>query len=234
MSHFIEKCQYDFTHDQCRCPDPNKAVRRVECNNPRHASILAKPNQPISKPLVIGLTGFAGSGKDTVGADLVRRGWKRVSLAEPLKQLSLAIDPIITKDMDGPVRLADLVNAFGWEHTKWNYPEARQFLQRLGNESRNIIRDDVWVMIAESHIKNWTAGGISVVLTDVRYPNEAEMIRSLPYGFVVKVERPNVGPINDHISDKGLHPSLIDAVLPNDGTLDEIPGKVDDVLNEIS
>lgn len=34
--HYEERCQYGRVHGQCRCPDKNKAVRPVQCNNPEH------------------------------------------------------------------------------------------------------------------------------------------------------------------------------------------------------
>lgn len=34
MSHYQEVCQYGFVHGQCRCPDPNKSTRKVDCTNP--------------------------------------------------------------------------------------------------------------------------------------------------------------------------------------------------------
>jgi hypothetical protein len=32
--HYRQVCQYGFTHGQCRCPAPDKAVDRVECPTP--------------------------------------------------------------------------------------------------------------------------------------------------------------------------------------------------------
>jgi hypothetical protein len=110
----------------------------------------------------------------------------------------------------------------------------RQFLQRLGNDAREIIRDDVWVSIAEKHIKSWIDEGFNVVLTDTRYPNEATMVRSFDNGFVVKVDRPGVGPVNSHVSDKGLSDSLIDATLGNDQTVAEISAKVNELLRNLA
>jgi hypothetical protein len=185
------------------------------------------------KPLVIGLTGFAGSGKDTVGKEFIRRDWKRVSFAEPVYALALAIDPVIDVGLGIYERLSEIVEDIGWHDAKWYHPEVRRILQQVGNEGRNIIRDDVWVAKGKDQIDQYTSEGYNVVLTDVRYPNEANMIRSLDNGFVVKVDRTGVGPVNDHISDKGLGPALIDAVLVNDLTIAEIPAKVDKLLREI-
>ncbi len=36
--------------------------------------------------MLVGLTGYAGSGKDAAAAGLTAIGWKRVSFAEPLRK----------------------------------------------------------------------------------------------------------------------------------------------------
>lgn len=48
-------------------------------------------------PSLIGLTGLARSGKDTVGAMLVERyGYTRVAFADGIRDAALALDPIVT------------------------------------------------------------------------------------------------------------------------------------------
>jgi Deoxynucleotide monophosphate kinase len=245
MIHHKDVCQFGFVHAQCRCPSPEKTVNRIECPFTQGHSYNKVEEQQLivntsgktlinPKPFVIGLTGFAGSGKDTVGKEFIRRGWKRVSFAEPVYALALAIDPAIDVGLGIHERLSEVVDEVGWHEAKWHNPEVRRILQQVGNEARNIIRDDVWVAKAKDQIDQYTSEGYNVVLTDVRYPNEATMIRSLDNGLVVRVDRPGVGPVNSHISDKGLSESQIDAVLNNNGLVEEIPGKVDWVLREAS
>jgi hypothetical protein len=244
MSHYKSVCQFGFVHGQCRCPDPNKEIRRIECPFTQGHSYNKVEEQQLTvntsgktlinpKPLVIGLTGFAGSGKDTVGEEFIRRGWKRVSFAAGVYALALAIDPWIEVGPGHYELLSVTVETVGWMGSKWNYPDVRRILQNVGNEAREVIGKTVWVDLAQKQIDQYTSEGYNVVITDVRYPNESEMVRSLDNGFVVKVERPGVGPINGHISDKGLSESQIDAVLNNDGALEDIPRKVDETLREI-
>ena len=45
-------------------------------------------------------------------------------------------------------------------------------------------------------------------------------------GRVWRVSRPGVGPINDHISEVGLDDYPFDAVIDNDGTLDDLHERV--------
>ena len=37
--HFIEKCEHGMVVRQCRCPDPNKAVRIVACPDPENCAM---------------------------------------------------------------------------------------------------------------------------------------------------------------------------------------------------
>ena len=76
---------------------------------------------------VIGLCGYATAGKDEAARGLEPFGFQRVSFADPVRAAALAIDPIVAYNVDhipvSPVRLSDLVLAYGWE-AKRN-PEAR-------------------------------------------------------------------------------------------------------------
>ncbi|MGV2386745.1 MAG UNVERIFIED_CONTAM: hypothetical protein LOD86_15970, partial [Thermobifida fusca] len=65
-----------------------------------------------------------------------------------------------------------------------------------------------------------------VVVTDVRYRNEALALRNR--GFtLVWVQRPGVGPANGHPSETDIPVELADAVLLNDGNLSELHARVD-------
>lgn len=43
MSHYKSVCQFGFVHGQCRCPDPNKTERKIECDSPKHAGEVTLP-----------------------------------------------------------------------------------------------------------------------------------------------------------------------------------------------
>ena len=58
----------------------------------------------------------------------------------------------------------------------------RFLLQVIGTGFRDLIHPDVWVKIVE---QNYLKGDSHVVITDVRFPNEVDMISK--YGFVVGI-----------------------------------------------
>lgn len=141
---------------------------------------------------LIGLAGYAGAGKDTAAQGLIAQGWQRIAFADAVREAAAALDPLVS----GNARLSEIVLQAGWEGAK-QLPEVRRLLQRLGTEAgRDIHGDDCWLRIAERKVKAATA---PVVITDVRFPNEAAFV--LASGTLVWIERPGVGPANDHTSE---------------------------------
>lgn len=174
-------------------------------------------NEPQPALPWIALCGYKRSGKDTVADILVERyGYTKVSFAEPLKEMALAIDPAIPGDDYQVYDLSYLVGRFGWEEAKDRYPEIRRFLQRLGTDGiRNHLGEDIWVDIAEDIAVK--VGG-PVVFTDTRFPNEAEMV-ARHGGKVWRIERPGYE-ADGHASESALDEWDYDAVVKNAGDLD--------------
>lgn len=182
--------------------------------------------------MLIGLTGYAGAGKDTVAEYLEREhGFARRAFADKLKELALAIDPVIF----GPLRLSDAIEARGsFEAAKREVPAVRRFLQVLATEGcRAVFGDDFWV---DQVLDPPGCGPVplalkgSMVISDVRFPNEAARIRQLG-GIVVLVTRPGHGAVNDHVSERGL---VADAVLANDGTLRDLAINTESLLQALN
>lgn len=172
---------------------------------------------------IVGLSGYARAGKDTLGAILVRRyGFERVSFADILRTAALALDPIVTNTSR---RLSSLVRVAGWEEAKRN-PEVRSLLQRLGTEvGRNLLGPDVWVRALFDSLD--PAG--RYVITDCRFENEAQAVKAAG-GVVVRVERPGTGAINQHVSETALDDWPFDLRVQNDGTVDDLTAAAAEVV----
>ena len=139
--------------------------------------------------MIVGVTGHARHGKDSIGNILRDEyGFRKYAFADQLKSMALALNPLIPvqpprDDLQEAVyvtRLADLVSRRGWETAKM-LDEVRRFLQVLGTEGvRGHLGEDAWIRALERRIDEDAAAedaSPNIVITDVRFPNEAKAIR---------------------------------------------------------
>lgn len=178
---------------------------------------------------LIGLVGAKRVGKDTyAGALIAHRGFTRVAFADPLRDMALRLDPIVdwTRGFtEEPVRLSEVVESYGWEAVKDAYPEARRTLERLGTDAIRTVVPTFWIDAARAQIEARTT---PVVVTDVRYPNEADTIRELG-GKLVRIVRPGVER-SAHVADNSLDDYEVDVERYNVGTRAELElAALDDV-----
>lgn len=174
----------------------------------------------------LGLTGYAGSGKDTAAQALLDSGWERRAFADAVKAGLLGVDPVVSAEdvsyVDGCsnvelVHLSEIIEAMGWDFAKRAYPEVRRLLQAYGTEGgRHVHGSDCWIKAARASMLN----GVDYVFTDARFPNEVEMIHQAG-GVVVRIDRTGVEAVNAHVSDDigGLP---VDLVIVNNGTVEDL------------
>lgn len=178
------------------------------------------------RSLIVGLTGYAGVGKDEAAKCLTRVGWERVSFADPLRRSLYNLNPLIPGMQVEMIRLRDVVDALGWEESKRAYPEIRQLLQRQGTEAgRDIHGQNCWTAIAERSMSDCVLRGRSCVLTDVRFPNEVALVRQY-CGIVIRITRPGIGPANAHTSEIPIPDNEIFATIENDGDVTKLYGNL--------
>jgi len=208
--------------------------------------------------MLIGFVGFIGSGKGTVGDILVAKGFKRDSFAKPLKDACANIFGWDRNLLEGETKESRdwreqpdefWSNAFGRDFTP------REALQILGTEGcREAIHKDIWV---HSLLKR--ASTTNTVVTDARFRNELQMIHDHG-GKIIRVRR---GPEPDWYDDAvrfnkgskrnfgwasakyklkelGVHSSEVDwvgspvdYVIENDGSLEDLGNKVDEMLTSL-
>ena len=164
--------------------------------------------------MIIGLSGYARSGKDTVAGMLMGiHGYERAAFADKIRELLFAMDPLIVNE-GMTFRLQDVIEVKGWEEAKTQHPEIRRLLQDLGVGGRQLLGDGVWINAA----LNGFGDADKVVVTDVRFKNEAARIKELG-GQVWRVNRINVGPANDHISEVNLDDWDFDSIITNNSDM---------------
>lgn len=182
--------------------------------------------------MIIGLSGYARSGKDSVAEVLVEEyGFIRLAFADKLRQALYALNPYIGHTGNGGrVFLQTVVDGYGWDgvkDTRWG-PEVRRLLQRMGTEAgRNVLGENVWVNAAALDVGE--SG--NYVFTDCRFINEARVIVG-KRGEVWRITRPGVEPANDHISEIGLDNYGFNRIILNDQDLDTLRLKVKEAYEE--
>jgi hypothetical protein len=172
-------------------------------------------------PRLIGLYSPApGCGKSTVAVLLTEH--QRMSFAAPLKR---AVSHMLRE-------LSPRLPSTHYVYTDKEaiIPElgvsARHMMQTLGTEwGRACIHPDFWVKIARAKTQRIMNNGGSVVIDDVRFPNEATMIRDLG-GELWRIERPGITYSGDHSSEGGLEDITPDRVIINDGSIDQLLEKI--------
>ncbi len=192
--------------------------------------------------MLIGITGHAQNGKDSTGQRLVEEfGFTRYAFADQLKALALDMDPIVllkVRMLNGEqagsdsLRLSELVGEVGWEGAK-SIPEVRRILIMLGIGVRNRIGADAWVDAVLNRIE---ADGLDymvdrIVITDVRFPNEANWIQG--EGYLMRVKRTGFEPVVDvtNESEKYVDEFIVQEQLDIEAAnLEELYPKVDTAM----
>jgi hypothetical protein len=176
----------------------------------------------------IGIIGKARSGKDTAARYLVtQHGFTSLAFADPLKEMALNTNPFIPTGYGVTVRLQTLIADVGWEYAKDNYPEVRRYLQTLGQSIRE-ADSQFWVDAMRRRIDSGTG---RLVVTDVRYRNEAYMLRSR--GFtLVRIVRPErlTGGAAAHPSETELDNYLPDHTVYNTAGIRDLEQRIAAVI----
>ena len=177
--------------------------------------------------MIIGLSGYAGSGKDEVAKILVSDyGYHRIAFADKVRAVLYDLDPIIMIDAYNKyITVQDLVNDEGWDDAK-KHKEVRALLQKVGVSIRNHIGESTWVQLAMKTMLNAPQLDLKYVITDVRFLNEADMIRANG-GQIWRVKRPNVTAVNNHISETELDGYKVDQILSNNGSLEDLKALIE-------
>jgi hypothetical protein len=186
--------------------------------------------------MLIGLSGYARSGKDTVAQFIIDDyGFVRRAFADKLKAALIRLNPMVdyvspTSGKTEWFRLTDAIRYYGGlESLKSNSPELRALMQRLGTEvGRDTFGTNFWVDQALGEV----FGGLDIVVTDVRFENEVDAIRNRG-GVVWRISRSGVAPVNGHSSETAIDHVDFDRYISNDGTLEELHDQVTAIMDPV-
>lgn len=165
----------------------------------------------------IGLTGVAGSGKDTAAAHLVKASnFGRYAFADRLKQVCAFLYGDWILDPSGK----EVV------HQRFGKPP-REIFQDIGELFRS-YDPDFWVKQVARFTDSRTDHDI--VFSDVRHDNEAEYVTGRG-GFIIRIER-DVKPVRDHVSEHGISDRYVSYTIHNTSTIGFLEDSVERIVAE--
>lgn len=142
-------------------------------------------------PVVIGITGRAGAGKDTfamfLSSSFHKRGHSSIinSFAYPLKECARTLFNLTMEQITDRTL----------KETKLPHHNAtpRELLQQLGSAIRKQFHNKPFIELMRvriEHTLNTSSVHVTTIVPDVRYQNEAEFILSYPDSILIVLERP--------------------------------------------
>ena len=177
--------------------------------------------------MIVGITGRKHCGKSTLARHIVQR-YQAVELtfAGPLKLACQAIFGLTDEQVHGSLK--ETIDPY-WGRTP------RHIMQRLGTDvmrthSATIVdiphSDEIWLRCMERKIREVRAP--VAVISDVRFDNEAALVRRLG-GVLVRIERGGSEDDDGHASERGVS-TLCDFILDNCGTETDMFARFDQLL----
>lgn len=194
--------------------------------------------------IIIGISGFAKTGKDTAAGYLVRdMGFTRVALADEIKRAAQKWFGFSYYDLWGESENREKIV---------NGVSVRKACQFIGTEVARTLDPNVWVncisdvcarlmigMPSNSGLRyeylpdrglfvkeGWARPPAGIVISDIRYKNEIEAIRSWS-GMLIRIKRNQTieGDASQHKSETEMTEipdSEFDYVIENDKTVDDL------------
>jgi hypothetical protein len=183
----------------------------------------------MTAPRLIGLAGRAGTGKSTIARLLCEQhAFVEVAFADPIKRALAA--------------MLDLPSAYFHDPFTKDLPidwlrntTPRRLMQTLGTGwGRQMIADDLWLILARRRIERLTAQAerehiAGIVISDLRYADEAAFVRAQG-GTVWHIVRP-APPVEAHSSEAGITAQPGDRTCDNTGDLDRLETTLDHLLH---
>ena len=179
--------------------------------------------------MIIGISGKAGSGKDTAAKmlevlyanpdisyeDFANKRYKNfadiqiVHFADSLKETAQVLFRISEWETNTQEGKKTTIN--------WIGKTVRELLQGIGQGLRGAIDFDLWVKILFANTEDWS----NYIIADVRYPNEVKAIKERN-GILLRIDRKGAGAGN-HSSETALDDyKEWDVHIENNGSIEDL------------
>lgn len=186
---------------------------------------------------ILGIGGRARSGKNTTGEIISEEFGDQyhclvTAFANPVKRAAQQMFGL-TEEETWNDDLKDTV------HWYWGIT-MREMFQKVGTEGgRDIFGDNLWVdrlklEIDQFEYQNKTDKEELIVITDVRFINEIQMIKE--YGYLIWVDNNKIA-LNEeaasHRSENNINSSMVDTIIHNNGTIEHLRSNVLPAVNHV-
>ena len=179
--------------------------------------------------MIIGISGKAGSGKDTVAKmlevlyanpdisyeDFANKRYKNfadiqiVHFADSLKETVQVLFRIGEWETNTQEGKKTTIN--------WIGKTVRELLQGVGQGLRDAIDPNLWIKVLFANTENWS----NYIIADVRYPNEIKAIKERN-GILLRIDRKGAGAGN-HSSEIALDDyKEWDVHIENNGSIEDL------------
>lgn len=187
--------------------------------------------------MIIALTGKKRCGKDTIANYMCEKyGFVNYGFADPIKEISKIMFDFSEEQLDGYLKEVedrfwgiaprDFFQKFGTDIAQFEFPKYFPGLVRQ-KDSRAI-----WVRVFEF----WYAKRLKenpelkVVISDLRFIHEYEYLKKMDAYFIRVKSNRNTGEFDNHISETELDSKKIDNEIENNGSLEELYLKIDELI----
>jgi len=199
-----------------------------------------------NQPTIIGVSGRKRHGKDEIALALAAHDFTRVAFADELKRFAMDIWDLSFEQVYGSNEDKETVDE------RWGL-SPRTILQQFGTQIGRNVHKETWVRRTFNIIEDAAYFGFPArlpdlaarrfqarhvtnatrwVIPDVRFPSEAEAVKAHG-GVIIKVVRPSIVSDDMHDSEVGVDEVKEDYLIVNDGTLEDLRDKTNEILARI-
>ena len=177
---------------------------------------------------IVLLAGYAGSGKDTVGALFTKAGYKRVAFADRVKTHSAEIHGFpfeLTQTQEGKSTVVKSKSSKLEAPVRWFLIDESRRMKEVSNDPA------YWARAVSTDIRTLNQ---NIVITDWRYKAEYNLIKEqFPNATIMRVRVLRNVVVSDDPSEHEIDHEHYDCVLRNYGTLDDLRAEIQTYFPEL-